>query len=99
MPREGRRRRRRVRYVRRYKPILKGYEKLLASRVTLKPKSRGIARRHADRVLEACLRGLTPDGLLALVEVWFHPAGYRRVIADLHRLVEKRPRQKRRPGA
>jgi len=98
MPGE-KRRARTARGIRRHPSLLAAYEELLADRVTLKGESRKIARRHAERLLEACLRGLTPEALLALVGVWFHPAGYRRVIADLQRLVEKRPRNKRRAGS
>jgi len=98
MRRKARRPRRRIRSARHYKPILAAYEKRLAGRVGLDQRSRAIARRNAERLFEACLRGLTPEALLALVGVWFHPAGYRRVIWDLQRLIEKRPRENRRSG-
>ncbi len=56
---------------------------------------------HANRVLQACLRSLTPEALQAQVHVWFpgthSGGGYARVIQDLQELVQTRPRAPRRP--
>ena len=54
--------------------ILRSYQELLAEQVTagrLDAATQEVRLLHANRVLEACLRSLTPEALQALVHVWF----------------------------
>lgn len=83
--------------------ILSAYERSLAQHVSagrLDAATREVRLLHANRVLEACLRSLTPEALQALVHVWFpgthSGGGYARVIQDLQELVQARPRVPRR---
>ena len=81
--------------------ILKAYERVLEERVALGEMSEGTKLLHlqrANRIFEGCLRGLSCEGLLALIWVWFAAdrksgGGYRRVIRDLKALVDVRERQ------
>ena len=84
--------------------ILRSYQELLAEQVAagrLDAATQAVRLLHANRVLEACLRSLTPEALQALVHVWFpgthSGGGYARVIQDLQELVQTRPRVPRRP--
>jgi hypothetical protein len=81
--------------------ILKAYERLLEERVGRGKMNEGTKCLHlqrANRIFEACLRGLSAEALLALTWVWFAAdrksgGGYRRVIGDLKALVDGRERQ------
>ena len=84
--------------------ILRSYEAMLSEQMAagrLDAATREVRLLHANRLLEACLRSLTPEALEALVHVWFpgthSGGGYTKVIEDLQELLRTRPRMPRRP--
>jgi len=84
--------------------LLLAYDEMLAEQVRagrLSERTKGVRMLHANRLLEACLRSLSPQALEALVHVWFPGAhtggGYTKVIEELQDMLSTRRRLPRRP--
>jgi hypothetical protein len=84
--------------------ILTEYEQMLSGMVRegrITESTKSLRLLHANRLLEACLRSLTPQALTALVHVWFpgghSGGGYTRVIEELQVLLTTRGPVPRRP--
>ena len=84
--------------------LVLAYDEMLEAQVRagrLSERTRNVRLLHANRLLEACLRSLTPQALEALVHVWFpgtHTGGgYAKVIEELEDILARRRRLPRRP--